>query len=125
MDRCAGTWTWLDDPRRDEPGAASRVLAAEQHPRLMYGRTIWRLLHDAVTTDVPGQTETGYHLRLEACLSTLVGAAGAPFHLALEARLRRAIEPLSVAADDPTETEASVEALLDAAGVAIDSILGC
>jgi hypothetical protein len=124
VSECLGVWSWLDDPRPDEPGAASRVLATQQHPRLMYGRTIWRLLHDAVPTEPPGETALGYHLRLDASVSTLVGFPGAPFHLAQEARLRRAIEPLFVADDDPPETEASVEALLDAAGTAIDTVLG-
>ena len=119
-----GSWSWLGDPQPGEPGLASRALAAEQRPRLQYGRTVWVLLHDAAPADVADQAATGLHLRLDAHFSTMVGVVGAPLHLAHEARLRRAVEPLFVAADDPAATEGSAAALLDAAGAAIDGVLG-
>ena len=119
-----GTWSWMGDPQPGEPGFVSRALVAERQPRLQYGRTTWTLVHDAATTDVPDQTAAGYHLRLDAYFSTLVGVVGAVPHIAQETRLKRAVEPLFVAVEDSAETEASVGALLDAAGVAIESVLG-
>ena len=119
-----GSWSWLGDPQPGEPGLASRALAAEQRPRLQYGRTVWVLLHDAVPADAAEPAATGLHLRLETHFSTMVGVFGSPLHLTQEARLRHAVEPLFAAVDDSAATEVSGAALLDAAGAAIDGVLG-
>ena len=114
----AGGWSWLGDPHPGQAGLLSRALAAEQRPRMQYGDSVWLLLRDATR----GQAAISFHLRLEAHISVMVGVFGAPLHLAQEARLRRAVEPLSVTVDDAAETEMSVGALLDAAAAAIDGV---
>ncbi len=89
----------------------------------MYGPTIWVLVHDAGSA-AAGDEATGYHLRLDAYFSGLVGVAGAPWHLATEARLKQAVEPLFVAVDEAAGTKAAAEALLDRAASEIDKVLG-
>jgi hypothetical protein len=120
VSECRGTWAWLGDPRPGDSAVASRALAAERLPRLLYGPTTWRLVHDGAPKDADGCA--GYHLRLDTHFSTLVGVVGAPLHVARSAELRHAVEPLFVA--DDGETQTAVAALLDAAGVAIDGVLG-
>jgi len=119
-----GDWSWLGDPQAGEPGLVSRALAADAHPRLQYGRTVWELLHDVAPAHGVYPASTGLHLRLDAHFSPMVGLGGAPFHLAQEARLRRAVEPLFVADDDEVATETAAMALLEAAATAIDGVLG-
>ena len=119
-----GDWSWLGDPQSGEPGFIARALAADPRPRLQYGRTVWVLLHDVAPADGADPASAGLHLRLDAHFSPMVGLGGAPFHLAQEARLRRAVEPLFAADDDEAATEAAALALLDAAAAAIDGVLG-
>lgn len=119
-----GEWHWLSDPRKDEPGHIARALAAKQPVRLVYGHTVWTLLHD----DEPRQSDLGfrpfttYRLHLIANFLELTwfgfwawGSIGR--------KLKRAVEHLSVTVDEYDDAPTAVQELLYRAGSAIDEVL--
>jgi len=118
-------WRLLGDPQPREPGFAARALDADKKPHLMYYGTIWVLVSDIAASECTAEcgTATTYRLEFGAHVSSSLFWPSFSGSTVEGAQLRRAVEPLSVTADDGEDAVPAVEQLLVRAARAIDRVL--